>query len=92
MLLGIAADLSAPPSSPSVFRDTCLYAHTFKQYDVVAISQAEMIDLYARWFRQYGLFDFVDDIVRPGEIVRFDVEITSGKLTAHCLWQVLRVL
>lgn len=92
MLLGIAADLSIPPSSPSVFRDVTLYSKVFRRYDVVAISEAEMIDLYVKWFRQYGLFDFVDAIVRPGEILSFNVEIVSGKLTAHCLRDVIALL
>jgi len=90
VLLGISAELSTPPSSPSVFRDVCLFAKVFRNYDVVAFSEKEMIDLYVRWFRKYGLFDYVDDIVTRIEIKRVDVEIEGGgKLTAHCLHDVL---
>lgn len=94
MLLGIAADLSAPPSSPTCFRDVTLFAKIFRQYDVVAFSPADMVDHYAAWFRRYGLFDFVDDLFVRDQVYRsLTVEIEGGgKLTAHNLSEVLRFL
>jgi hypothetical protein len=95
MLLGIAADLSAPPSSPITFREVCCYAKTARSYDIIAISPKDMISDYARWFKIYGLFDYVDDILPPGEIRSFNVEITGGdsaRLTVHNLHAVLGLL
>lgn len=92
MILGIAAELSAPPSSPSCFRDCCLYAKIFRGYDVLALSPLEMQDAYARWFRLYGLFDYIDDILPPGQVV-LTVEIEGGgRLTAHNIHAVLGAL
>lgn len=94
MLLGIHASLAAPPSSPSVFRDVTLVAKVFRHYDVIAISESEMIDQYWRWFRQYGLFDFVDDLLPPNQLIAvvFNVELLPGKLTAHNLGQIVTLL
>lgn len=94
-LLGIAAELSAPPSSPSCFRDVSLHAKIKRSYDVVAFSPADMIDAYARWFRRWGLFDYVDEILPREQIRYLHVEIEGGpgaKLTAFNLQDVLRHL
>jgi hypothetical protein len=95
MILGIAAELSAPPSSPTIFRDVCLFSKTFRKYDVLAISPEDMRDHYSVWFRRYGIWDFVDDIVTPEEMGVLTVEIAgtnSAKLTAFNYQEVLRLL
>lgn len=95
MILGIAADLSAPPSSPSVFRDVTLYGCVFRHYEVVAYAEREMIDHYALWFRRYGLFDYVSEIVTREELGDLAIEIEGGRgsmLTAHNLNDVIRLL
>lgn len=74
-LISIAAELSAPPSEPLVFRDFCLYASVFKHYEVVALSESDMIDAYARWFARYGLWDFVLDLLPPDQIRPDEVTI-----------------
>lgn len=95
MILGIAADLSAPPSSPSVFRDVSLYGSVFRHYEVVAYAEREMIDHYVVWFRRYGLFDYVSEIVTRAELGNVAVEIEGGlgaQLSAHNLSQVIALL
>ncbi len=95
MVLGIAAELSAPPSSPSVFRDLSLWLKTHRRYDVIALSPAEMIDAYAKWMRLYGLFDYVDDLMPPECAGYIAVEIQGGpdaRLTIHNFHQVIAVL
>jgi len=94
-LLGIDADLSAPPSSPTSFREVSLFAKAFRGYDVIAISPAGWESMYARWFRTYGLFDYIDEIVLPSQTGHMHVHITGGKnarLTAHNIGAVLRLL
>jgi len=95
VLLGIAADLSAPPSSATVYRDVCLVAKVFRHYDVVALlDNPDMTDFYAQWFRRHGLFDFVDDLILREQVYRsLTVEIEGGgSLTAHNLHEVLGYL
>lgn len=87
MILLIAAEFSAPPSSPSVFRDVTMYGKIFCHYDVLAECDADLRDFYAAWFKRYGLFDFVDQLVKPGEISSPRVTLSPlgqhGRLTVH---------
>lgn len=95
MTLGIAADLAVPPSSPSVYRDVTLWAKIKRDYDILAICPADQIDLYVPWFRKYGLFDYVDDILPREKAGYLHVEIEGGlnaRLTAHNLHEVLNWL
>jgi hypothetical protein len=62
-----------------------MIAKAVRGYDVIAISPEEMVSLYAKWFRVYGLFDYVDDILKPGE-EELTVEVDGGpgaRLTVH---------
>lgn len=68
MILGISADLSAPPSSPTAFRELTLFARCYKHYEVVAYADRDFWDPYANWFKRYGLFDYVSDIVTRAEL------------------------
>lgn len=95
MLLGIAAELSAPPSSPSCFRDCTMWAKVFRRYDVLAICPADQTDLYVKWMRQYGALDFIDDVLPREQLAALSVEIEGGpgaKLTAHNIHDVLALL
>lgn len=95
MILGIAADLSAPPSDHTCFRDLSLFATVFRHYEVVAYADRDEWDSYSVWFRRYGLFDFVEDIVTREELGNLPVEIEGGKaakLTAHNLHLVIALL
>jgi hypothetical protein len=96
-LLTIAAELSAPPSSPLVFRDLTLVASVFRHYEVLAIAETDMIDYYNQWFKRYGLWDFIEDILPPEQIkddeVVVDIEGGAGsKLTAYNLSNVLALI
>ncbi len=60
----------------------------------IAYSPVDLIDYYAVWFRRYGLWDYVEDILPPSQMRREDVaiEIEGGDgawLTAHNLAQVI---
>ncbi len=92
-LLAIDADLSAPPSSPLVWRDVTLAA-SIRAYEVVAIAPPEMRTLYRDWMAKRGLLDYVDDILTPAEARRERVAVyieggPHAKLTAFNLHEVL---
>lgn len=96
-LLTIAADLSAPPSSPSVFRDVTLFG-SCRGYEVVAVVDPETMYLpYSRWFASHGLFDYLTDLIPERELrgTSVSVDISGGptaRLTAHSLHAVLAFL
>lgn len=97
-LLSVAADLSAPPSLPTSFRDLTLFASVFKKYEVVAVvPMGESPDPYNIWFKRYGLWDFVEDLVMNSDLTdtKVLVQIEGGpnaKLTPLNLSQVLLLL
>lgn len=91
MLLAIDARLSAPPSRPTVFRDVTLYSKVFLHYDVVATCNLDEQDFYAAWFRRYGLFDFVDDLLQLSQI-HPDIELEDGRLDERTLWPTIKTL
>lgn len=93
----IAAELSAPPSNPLSFRDLSMIAVIFHQYEVLALAEQDAIDYYNQWFKTYGLWDFVEDLLPPEQIDMsdVDVEIEGGedtRLTAHNLGTILSLL
>ncbi len=93
-LLAIAAELSAPPSSPLCFRDLTLWASIRGFTNVAVLDDWNMRDGYNLWFRRYGLYDYLDDLVAPGDLGA-TVEIVGGQgaaLTAHNLALVISTL
>jgi hypothetical protein len=95
MILGIAADLSAPPSAPMSFREVTMVAKAYKHHDVLAYAERDMLPHYAKWFKRYGLFDYVDELISRDEITEFHIEIEGGrygKLTAHNVHLVIALL
>ena len=74
----ITAELSSdPPSEGLYFRFLTMMAQKELGYDVVLESEKEMVDIYWRFLKRKGWFDFVDDIVVPEwkiEGVRLDME------------------
>lgn len=94
-ILSLHAYLSAPPSTPAVYRDVSLYANVFCHFEVVAPCPFEEWDYYAVWFRRHGLFDYITEIVHPGDVVAA-VELSPssahGRLVAENLAEVIAVL
>ena len=68
MLLRIYAPLSAPPSSSTVFRDTTLFAKVFCNLDVVLECEEGTRSYYWKWLKERGAADFIDELVREGEV------------------------
>ena len=83
MNLIITADLSTdPPSEGLYFRFLTMMAQKELNYNVVLESEKEMVDLYYKFLKKRGWFDFVEDIVLPEwriEGVRIDTELNYSK-------------
>ena len=96
-LLAIAADLSAPPSSPASFRDVSLIS-SIRGYEVVAVVEEGTVlarDAYSIWFKRYGLYDYISDLLLPYEVPKVNVKITGGaqgRLTTANLTLVLELI
>lgn len=95
-LLAIDADLSAPPSSSSCFRDLTLQA-SIKHYETIVVSPLDMIDLWDDWMARRGIWDYVVAILTPEEVGREQIAIrieggSNTRLTIVNLHHVLRLL
>ena len=65
MLLIIDAELSAPPSEVTLFRDITLFSSCFLKKDVILECKKEERDYYYKWLKNRGSWDFVEDMVKP---------------------------
>jgi hypothetical protein len=78
MNLIILADLSSdPPSEGLYFRHLTMVAREELDYDVVIEAEGGMVDIYWKFLKRHGWFDFIDDIVVPEwriEGVRIDTQ------------------
>ena len=80
MNLIIASELTGdPPCEGLYFRFLTMVAKKDLDYDVVIESERENIDIYYKFLKKKGWFDFVDDFVVPEwriEGVRIDTELS----------------
>jgi len=65
VLLIIDAELTAPPSEVSLFRDITLYSTCFLEKDVVIECPKKERDFYYKWLKDRCAWDYVLDMVRP---------------------------
>ena len=73
MLLILDAELSDPPSSRTCFRDVTLYASIFTNADILVECEDETLDVYWKWLKGGGAMDFVDQLIRLGEVRGFSI-------------------
>jgi hypothetical protein len=76
MNLVIHAPLSEPPTESLPFRYVVSCANRHCEMNVLLECEVEERDLYWRFLKEQGMFDFVDDIISPFEEkgLRLDVE------------------
>ncbi len=80
MKIIIRGELSEPPSEVSCFRDVTLFTSCFLKADVLLESPRGMKDLYYKWLKDHGAYDFINDIVRRNEERGFRISPTKGNL------------
>lgn len=95
-LVSIAAELSAPPSSPTAFREVTLIG-TIRGYEVIAFAPDSMWRFYHDWMRARGLLDYLEELLPDHIIISPTPAVTiiggpSAKLTAHNVHEVLAYL
>ena len=55
-----------PPTETLAIRGLCLYLNIFgRKSEILLETQKKNRDLYFRWIKQTGLYDFVEEIVFP---------------------------
>ena len=81
MLLLIDAELSAPPSEVTLFRDITLFSACFLKKKVVLECKHSEQDYYYKWLKRNGSWDFVEDIVSPKTEYGLSVRPSRGNIT-----------
>lgn len=81
MLLLIDAELSAPPSEVSLFRDITLFSACFLKKDVILECRHSEQDYYYKWLKRRGSWDFVEDIIRPKTEHGLSIRVSRGNIT-----------
>lgn len=76
----IHAGLSEPPSSVACFRDVTLYSSCFMKADVLVECRKSMIDVYYKWLKAHGAYDFVEEIVKPKQEIGFRIGYEGSNL------------
>lgn len=66
-----------PPSEISVFRDITLYTKIYTSRCLIIESHPQHVDMCYNYLKSYGAFDYVDDIVHPGQETGVVVSDTS---------------
>lgn len=72
-----------------------MYARVRRDYEVLALCPADQVDSYLSWFRTYGLWDYVAEILPREQAGDLAVEIEGGqgsRLTAFNVNHVLSLL
>ena len=81
MPLIIEAALTEPPSEIACFRDVTLYASCFIKKRIVLECEESMKDIYWKWLKQYGAFDYITDIVEPFSESDISIRSSKGNIT-----------
>ncbi len=82
MTLIVVADIVNPPTEALPFRDVTGMAKFDFLMDVLLESEQDLKDIYWKFMRPRGMFDYIDDIVTPREKekgLRLDVERNHPK-------------
>ena len=80
MLLIIDAELTAPPSEVTLFRDITLYSNIFLKKNVVLECKKSDRDFYYKWLREKAAWDYVEDFIQPKTEGGIAIRIESGNI------------
>lgn len=60
-----------PPTESLAIRGLCLYMQIFqKKREILLETERDNTDMYYRWTKHSGLWDFIEDIVHPEHDIR----------------------
>jgi hypothetical protein len=97
VIVSISASLTEPPSSVTCFRDVTLYSHCFLGNENLLECSPDLKDIYWRWLKRHGAWDFVDDIIERNQEHSISIRRKKGSISipaieAHTLNFILTTL
>jgi len=82
-MLVIYAELTAPPSEVTLFRDITLHAKTFLNQEIVIECLREERDFYYKWLKDKCALDFVEDFVRTYTVEGISLRKERGNINVN---------
>ena len=76
----IEAYLSEPPSSIHCFRDVTLYANCIINKTVLIECEKYKKDMYYKWLKSFGAYDFVEDIISVDKEKGYKIGINKANI------------
>tara|TARA_R110002051_G_scaffold9336_4_gene37114 strand:- start:1253 stop:1567 length:315 start_codon:yes stop_codon:yes gene_type:complete len=74
-----------PPSESLAIRGLCLYLNIFqKKREILLETERENTDMYYRWVKNNGLWDFIEDIVHPEHDIS-GLRVATVKVRPPCV-------
>ena len=81
MLILIDAELCAPPSEVTLFRDITLFSTFFLEKKVLIECTQNEKDFYYKWLRDKSSWDYVYDIIEPKTEVGISIRTKKANIT-----------
>lgn len=79
----IEAYLSEPPSSIHCFRDVTLYANCIINKTVLLECKKNEKDMYYKWLKSFGAYDFIEDIVSINKEQGFKIGLNRANISVN---------
>ena len=76
----ISARLCEPPSYVTCFRDITLYSTCFLDNHNILECETHMRDIYWKWLKKHGAWDYVEDIVERKKEAGISIRRTEGTI------------
>ena len=74
-----------PPSESLAIRGLCLYLNIFQEKrEILLETERENTDMYYRWVKNNGLWDFIEDIVHPEHNI-LGLRVATVKVRPPCV-------
>jgi hypothetical protein len=81
MLTLIDCTLTEPPSNTTCFRDVTVYAAFFLDSEILLECEKESQDLYYKWLKRNYSWDYVSDIIQPGDEIGVSIRVRRGSIS-----------
>ena len=79
-MLIVDAELTAPPSEVTLFRDITLFSHIFLEKTTVIECRRDERDFYYKWLKNRCAWDYVKDFVEPMKEEGFSIRKKRGNI------------
>lgn len=81
MLTLIDCLLTEPPSHTTCFRDVTVYTSFFLESEILLECEKESQDIYYNWLKENYSWDYVSDIIEPGNEAGVSIRTNGGSIS-----------